>query len=88
MASALFYLWQGFCIMNLKWQLSALKDDYEGLSRRGDYLRQELLELSDLPTLEQYAETNGLVKPTPKEMIVLSKDKLEIDPVDDASNDE
>ena len=72
-ASALFYLWQGFCIMNLKWEISALKSDYESLARRGDGLRQELLELSDLPSLERRAEGLGLVEPNPLEMVILSK---------------
>ena len=72
-ASALFYLWQGFRIMNLKWEISALKSEYESLARRGDGLRQELLQLSDLPTLEKSAERLGLVRPEPQEMIILSR---------------
>jgi len=75
-ASALFYLWQGFRIMSLKWEISALKSEYESLARRGDGLRQELLQLSDLQTLEKSAEKQGFVRPTPKEMVILSKNNL------------
>ena len=72
-ASALFYLWQGFCIMNLKWEISALKSDYESLARREDGLRQELVELSDLTTLKRRAEGLGLAEPNPQEVVILSR---------------
>jgi len=75
-ASALFYLWQGFRIMNLKWEISALKSEYESLARRGDGLRHELLQLSDLPVLEKSAERLGFVRPEPQEMVILSRNHL------------
>ena len=78
-ASALFYLWQGFRIMNLKWEISALKAEYESLERRGDGLRQELLQLSDLPALEKSAEKLGFVRPGPQEMVILSRNHLSIE---------
>ena len=71
-ASALFYLWQGFCIMNLKWEISALKSDHKSQARRGAELRQEWLELSNLSTLQKCSDELGLVEPNPQEMIVLS----------------
>jgi hypothetical protein len=72
-ASALFYLWQGFCIMNLKWEISALKSDHKSLARRGAELRQEWLELSSLSALEKCADELGLVRPNPHEMVSLSR---------------
>jgi len=72
-ASALFYLWQGFRVMNLKWGISALKSEHESLVRRGDLLREELLQLSDLSRLEKSAERLGLVRPEAQEMLVLSR---------------
>ncbi|MBN2208354.1 MAG: hypothetical protein JW759_03560 [Candidatus Coatesbacteria bacterium] len=72
-ASALFYLWQGFRIMNLKWEISALESEHESLVRRGDLLREELLKLSDLSRLEKSAERLGLVRPEAQEMLVLSR---------------
>ena len=70
--SALFYLWQGFCIMNLKWEISALKSDHESLARRGAELQQERLELSDLSRLYEFADELGLIEPNPQEMVILS----------------
>ncbi len=72
-ASALFYLWQGFRIMNLKWEISALESEYGSLARRGDGFREELLQLSSLPALEKSAERLGFVRPEPQEMVILSR---------------
>lgn len=76
LVSALFYLCQSFRIMNLKWEISGLKTQYQSLSRRGDGLKAKLAGLGDLSKLEKRAARHGFVDPKPSEMLILREKDL------------
>lgn len=76
LVSALFYLCQSFRIMNLKWEISGLKSQYQSLARSGDGSKVRLAGLNDLPELEKRAIRLGFVHPKPGEMLILHKEDL------------
>ena len=76
LVSALFYLCQSFRIMNLKWEISGLKSQYQSLARSGDGLRVKLAGLNDLPELEKRAARQGFIRPKPGEMLILREEDL------------
>ena len=83
---ALFHLWQVYQVMDIKWEISALKSEHQRLGREADKLQEEFWGLCELARVEREAKMRGFVKPKPGELLVLANASSDHDGVGDVTH--
>ncbi|MCS6936265.1 MAG: cell division protein FtsL [Candidatus Bipolaricaulota bacterium] len=70
-ALALYYVWQGWQIVDLSTRVTAARAEWERLTLQRDRLRVEIAKIWSLEEIERQArERLGMKKPSPKRLVL------------------